>query len=241
MRDKERLLSLDEPVSFIFAHSALKEGWDNPNVFQICTLTGPVRDREAPGDRPRAAPGGGPDRRAGLDEGVNVLTVVANESYRRMRRACSRSTSLPGTRRRRRRPTRRRSARPRATIRSITAMNTSSASGSSSTAACATGSRWTRETLIAECVNRLDRAPSPAGCCWWNGAASTWDLQGAGGADRAGQGQTHAHDVREDGNPTEQTRFFKPGDDIARVAHEDGCGRWARSPSRVRAATGRCG
>lgn len=38
MRDKERLLSLDEPVRFIFSHSALREGWDNPNVFQICTL-----------------------------------------------------------------------------------------------------------------------------------------------------------------------------------------------------------
>lgn len=38
MRDKERLLSLDEPVRFIFSHSALREGWDNPNAFQICTL-----------------------------------------------------------------------------------------------------------------------------------------------------------------------------------------------------------
>lgn len=38
MRDKDRLLSLDEPVRFIFSHSALREGWDNPNVFQICTL-----------------------------------------------------------------------------------------------------------------------------------------------------------------------------------------------------------
>ena len=38
MKDKERLLSLDEPVRFIFSHSALKEGWDNPNVFQICAL-----------------------------------------------------------------------------------------------------------------------------------------------------------------------------------------------------------
>ena len=38
MKDKERLLSLKEPVRFIFSHSALKEGWDNPNVFQICTL-----------------------------------------------------------------------------------------------------------------------------------------------------------------------------------------------------------
>src|SRR5690606_10461173 len=38
MRDKERLLSFAEPTRFIFSHSALKEGWDNPNVFQICTL-----------------------------------------------------------------------------------------------------------------------------------------------------------------------------------------------------------
>jgi len=38
LRDKERLLSFHEPVRFIFSHSALREGWDNPNVFQICTL-----------------------------------------------------------------------------------------------------------------------------------------------------------------------------------------------------------
>src|SRR4029077_12138320 len=38
MKEKERLLSLDEPLRFIFSHSALREGWDNPNIFQICTL-----------------------------------------------------------------------------------------------------------------------------------------------------------------------------------------------------------
>ena len=38
LKDKERLLSLEEPVRFIFSHSALREGWDNPNVFVICTL-----------------------------------------------------------------------------------------------------------------------------------------------------------------------------------------------------------
>ena len=38
MRDKERLLSFEEPTCFIFSHSALREGWDSPNVFQICTL-----------------------------------------------------------------------------------------------------------------------------------------------------------------------------------------------------------
>ncbi|MDQ4123252.1 MAG: hypothetical protein M3209_17585 [Acidobacteriota bacterium] len=44
MRDKEKILSFDEPTSFIFAHSALREGWDNPNVFQICTLNQSVSD-----------------------------------------------------------------------------------------------------------------------------------------------------------------------------------------------------
>ena len=38
MKDKERLLDFEEPTRFIFSHSALKEGWDNPNVFQICAL-----------------------------------------------------------------------------------------------------------------------------------------------------------------------------------------------------------
>ncbi len=44
MKDKERLLSFDEPVSFIFSHSALREGWDNPNVSQICTLNQTVSE-----------------------------------------------------------------------------------------------------------------------------------------------------------------------------------------------------
>lgn len=82
MRDKERLLSLDEPVSFIFAHSALKEGWDNPNVFQICTLNQTVSEMKK-----RQEIGRGlrlPVNQDGeriFDEDVNVLTVVANESY----------------------------------------------------------------------------------------------------------------------------------------------------------------
>ena len=46
MRDKESLLSLDVPLRFIFSHSALKEGWDNPNVFQICTLREMGTERE---------------------------------------------------------------------------------------------------------------------------------------------------------------------------------------------------
>ncbi|MBN1119094.1 MAG: DEAD/DEAH box helicase family protein [Bacteroidales bacterium] len=83
MKKKEILLSFDEKVSFIFAHSALKEGWDNPNVFQICTLNTTVSET-----RKRQEIGRGlrlPVNQEGIritDETVNILTVVANESYR---------------------------------------------------------------------------------------------------------------------------------------------------------------
>lgn len=83
MRDKERLLSLDEPLRFIFSHSALREGWDNPNVFQICTLN---ETRSV--DKKRQEIGRGlrlPVNQLGErihDPNINRLTVVANESYR---------------------------------------------------------------------------------------------------------------------------------------------------------------
>ena len=82
MRDKARLLSMDEPVRFIFSHSALREGWDNPNVFQICTL----RDMASETER-RQTIGRGlrlPVNQTGeriSDTGLAQLTVVANESY----------------------------------------------------------------------------------------------------------------------------------------------------------------
>ncbi|HKA06130.1 MAG TPA: hypothetical protein VKD71_02650, partial [Gemmataceae bacterium] len=82
MREKERLLSFDEPVSFIFSHSALKEGWDNPNVFQICTLNQTVSEtkkRQEIGRGMRLAVNQTGERT--YDSKVNVLTVVANESY----------------------------------------------------------------------------------------------------------------------------------------------------------------
>ena len=82
MKDKERLLSFDEKTSFIFAHSALKEGWDNPNVFQICTLnnaTSESRKRQEIGRGLRIAVN--QDGQRVTDEGVNVLTIIANESY----------------------------------------------------------------------------------------------------------------------------------------------------------------
>ena len=83
MRDKERLLNIGEPVRFIFSHSALREGWDNPNVFQICTLknsTNDVRRRQEVGRGLRLAVN--QDGQRIQDEDVNVLTVIASESYR---------------------------------------------------------------------------------------------------------------------------------------------------------------
>ena len=82
MRNKEQLLSMDEPLRFIFSHTALREGWDNPNVFQICTL-----NETKSQDRKRQEIGRGlrlPVNQQGdrvHDETVNRLTVIANESY----------------------------------------------------------------------------------------------------------------------------------------------------------------
>ncbi|QKG51283.1 DEAD/DEAH box helicase family protein [Hymenobacter sp. BRD67] len=82
MRDKERLLSQDEPLQFIFSHSALREGWDNPNVFQICTLNetqSDVKKRQEIG-RGLRLPVDATGQRV-QDKSLNMLTVVANESY----------------------------------------------------------------------------------------------------------------------------------------------------------------
>ena len=90
LRNKERLLSFDEPCRFIFSHSALREGWDNPNIFQICTLkhsdneTGKRQEVgrglrlcvDATGERQDLATLGEEEVHS-----VNVLTVIASESY----------------------------------------------------------------------------------------------------------------------------------------------------------------
>ena len=83
MKDKEKLLSYAEPVRFIFSHSALKEGWDNPNIFQVCTL---VETKDNMTKRQKIGRG----LRIPVDQNgvrsfdplLNVLTVVANESYK---------------------------------------------------------------------------------------------------------------------------------------------------------------
>ncbi|MHB8603286.1 MAG: restriction endonuclease [Nitrosotalea sp.] len=81
MSDKERLLSFEEPIQFIFSHSALREGWDNPNVFNICTLNQSVstmRKRQEIG-RGMRLPVNQKGERVHGDQ--NILTVIANESY----------------------------------------------------------------------------------------------------------------------------------------------------------------
>lgn len=89
MKDKERLLSFEEPTRFIFSHSALKEGWDNPNVFQICTLKhsdSTMKKRQEVGRGLRLCVDQNGNRIdatvPGIDvHDINALTVVASESY----------------------------------------------------------------------------------------------------------------------------------------------------------------
>ena len=82
MKEKERLLSFDTPLKFIFSHSALREGWDNPNVFQICNLRDIRTERERRqtiGRGLRLCVNQEGQRLRGFE--VNTLTVIANESY----------------------------------------------------------------------------------------------------------------------------------------------------------------
>jgi type III restriction enzyme len=87
LKDKERLLSFAEPVRFIFSHSALREGWDNPNVFVICTLKhsdNTISRRQEVGRGLRLSVnqlGDRMDNPATVHQ-VNVLTVIASESYK---------------------------------------------------------------------------------------------------------------------------------------------------------------
>ena len=90
LKNKERLLSFDEPTRFIFSHSALREGWDNPNVFQICTLKhsdNQTAKRQEVGRGLRLCvdqDGNRMDKEALGDtvHDVNILTVIASESYK---------------------------------------------------------------------------------------------------------------------------------------------------------------
>lgn len=83
MRDKEKLLSFETPLKFIFSHSALREGWDNPNVFQICALREMASEqqrRQTIGRGLRLCVNQNGERQHGFE--INTLTVIANESYK---------------------------------------------------------------------------------------------------------------------------------------------------------------
>ena len=82
MQSKEELLRFDEPLRFIFSHSALAEGWDNPNVFTICNLQdgkSTMRKRQQVG-RGLRLPVMRNGERCHVDD-INVLTVIAKESF----------------------------------------------------------------------------------------------------------------------------------------------------------------
>jgi type III restriction enzyme len=88
MKEKEQLLSIDEPLRFIFSHSALREGWHNPNVFQICTLNetkSATKKRQEIGRGLRLPVD--QDGKRVFDEAINKLYVMANESYEDFARA----------------------------------------------------------------------------------------------------------------------------------------------------------
>ena len=82
MQEKEKLLDLNTPLRFIFSHSALREGWDNPNVFQICTLNetkSDIKKRQEIGRGLRLSVN--QEGKRIFDQNINRLTVIANESY----------------------------------------------------------------------------------------------------------------------------------------------------------------
>ena len=82
MQEKEKLLDMNTPLRFIFSHSALREGWDNPNVFQICTLNetkSDIKKRQEIGRGLRLSVNQNGKRI--FDQNINRLTVIANESY----------------------------------------------------------------------------------------------------------------------------------------------------------------
>lgn len=223
MRDKERLLSLDEPVSFIFAHSALKEGWDNPNVFQICTLNqtvSEVKKRQEIGRGLRLAVNQMGERVQ--DEQVNVLTVVANESYRSYAQRLQSEYVADGD------------APPPlptdARNRRVAVRNDAIFLESPDFAAF-----WQKlnrrvgyhiavdtQTLIGECVTRLNKAVFPGHVLMVEKGKIVL------GAFRVKVERVTAQSARitfrlfdADGEEETITRTFKPGDDLARLLHDD--------------------
>ncbi len=223
MREKERLLALDEPVSFVFAHSALKEGWDNPNVFQICTLrhVGAEMERRQQIGRGLRLPVDQQGERV-RDDTVNILTVVANESFSAYAQGLQQEYTATGD------------APPppptNAKAKRMAQRNDQIYHHNEHferfweqiNRRVQYRIRVDSETLIAECVSRLDRAPFPGHVLMVErGRINLGTYKVKVEKIEAGKAKLTLTMFDEDGSPTEQTRFFRVGDDIAKVTREE--------------------
>jgi len=222
MRDKERLLSPGEPVSFIFAHSALKEGWDNPNVFQICTLNetrSEMKKRQEIGRGMRLCVNGSGERVHG--EETNVLTVVANESYRTYAQNLQREyveagdapPALPGNSRARKEAKRRPEVYDDPEF----------------------GAFWERlsrqvryrihvdtEALIEECVIRLNKAGFPGHVLVVEkGRIDLTSYKAKVEKVEANKARIRFMLLDQDGEPEEHTYTLKPGESVAHETRQD--------------------
>jgi type III restriction enzyme len=222
MRDKERLLTFDEPVGFIFAHSALKEGWDNPNVFQICTLNetrSEIKKRQEIGRGMRLCVDQTGERVH--SEEVNVLTVVANESYRTYAQNLQReyvesgdaAPALPGNARARKEAQRRPEVYDDPKFAAF----------------------WERlnrrmryhihvdtDALIEECVIRLNKAAFPGHVLVVEkGRIHLGSYKVKVEKIEPGKARIRFTLFDEDGEPEEHLYTLKPGEDVARESKQD--------------------
>jgi type III restriction enzyme len=221
MRDKERLLRLDEPVAFIFAHSALKEGWDNPNVFQICTLNqtvSEVKKRQEIGRGLRLCVDQRGDRL--FDETVNILTVIANESYSAYVDALQREYAEDGVTEAPPRPTQARRAEAKRNDAHFT-----SAEFRNFWEKLARQTRYRisidTDALIAACVEKLDGAHYPQPMIVVESGAYvvtrfTLRLEAVSG----GQARITVEAVNTNGETSSDTKLYKTGDVMAKKTND---------------------
>ena len=222
MRDKERLLRLEEPVAFIFAHSALKEGWDNPNVFQICTLNqtvSEVKKRQEIGRGLRLCVDQTGARL--FDEGINTLTVIANESYSAYVNALQREYAEDGVTEAPPRPTQ---ARRTEAKRNDAHFTSAEFRAFWEKLARRTRYRITIDTpeLIDECIAKLDSALYPQPMIVVESGAYvvtrfTLRLESVS----AGQARITVESVSTNGETSSDTKLYKQGDVLAKKTGDD--------------------
>lgn len=181
MRDKEKLLSFETPLAFIFSHSALKEGWDNPNVFQICSLRdihGERERRQTIGRGLRLCVDQTGNRVRGFD--VNTLTVIATESYERFAKGLQgeieTATGVRFSRVRILNADERRTVKPRSALIRTKAFK---ALWDSVKYKSAYRVDFDSEKLVADCIRAVQQAPAIAPArLQWRKASITIDRSG---------------------------------------------------------------